>query len=260
MSVIHPTAIVHPRAQIAASVEIGPYCVIDEHVSIDADTVLAPHVRITGHTQLGKHNRIGSFSVLGGMPQDKKYAGEPTRLQIGDHNTIFEYVTMSTGTAQDQGLTQLGSHNWIMAYVHIAHDCVLADHCIMSNNAQLAGHVQMGDYAILGGMAGVHQFCRIGAHAMIGAKSLIVQDVAPFITVSGMPAKAFGLNAEGLTRRGFSAESIKKLKQAFKHIYQSGALLKEAIASLESDPAWMADAHCQALLAFIKAPGRGLLR
>jgi UDP-N-acetylglucosamine acyltransferase len=257
---IHATAIIHPKAQLASNVTVGPFCVIDEHVQIASGTVLKSHVHLTGHTTIGADNSIGSFSVLGGAPQDKKYAGEPTRLVIGERNTIFEYVTMSTGTVQDQSLTSVGSDNWIMAYCHIAHDCVLGNHTVLSNNAQLAGHVKLGDHAIVGGMAGVHQFCRVGPHAMIGAKSLITQDVSPYITVAGMPAKTYGLNAEGLSRRGFTAESIALLKQAFKTIYKSGNTLAEAIGQLEQNAEMQADNNVTAWLNFLKAPGRGLLR
>ena len=210
---IHPTALVHPGARLANGVEFGAYSIIGEHVEIGAGTRIGPHVVIAGHTRLGESNRVFQFCSLGEEPQDKKYAGEPTRLEIGDHNVIREFCSFNVGTAQDVGVTRLGDHNWIMAYVHLAHDCQVGNHTIFANNATLAGHVQVGDYAILGGFTGVHQFCRVGAHVITGIASVVRQDIPPFLTVAGNPLTPFGINSEGLKRRGYSSESLAALKQ-----------------------------------------------
>ena len=214
MAEIHATAIIASGAQLADDVSIGPYSVIGEHVEIGSGTRIGAHAVITGHTRIGQHNQIFHFVSLGEAPQDKKYAGEPTRLEIGDHNVIREFCTFNTGTVQQQGVTTIGSHNWIMAYVHIAHDCVIGDHTIFANNASLAGHVEIGDWAILGGFTGVHQFCKIGAHVMTGISSVVFKDIPPFIMVAGQPAAPHGLNSEGLKRRGFSADTLGVLKRA----------------------------------------------
>jgi UDP-N-acetylglucosamine acyltransferase len=255
---IHPTAIVHPGARLGANVEIGPYAVIGEHVEIGDDCTVGPHAVITGHTRLGRGNRVFQFTSLGEEPQDKKYAGEPTRLEIGDHNTIREFCTFNTGTAQDEGVTRVGSHNWIMAYVHIAHDCQVGDHTVFANNATLAGHVQVGDHAILGGFTGVHQFCRVGAHVMIGIASVIRQDVPPFLTIAGSPAAPFGINSEGLKRRGFSAEALAALKRAYKTLYRSGLGLEEARAAIAAEAGTLPE--LQPLADFLAIPGRGIIR
>jgi len=193
---------------------------------------VGPHVVITGHTRLGEGNRVFQFCSLGEEPQDKKYAGEPTCLEIGDDNVIREFCTFNIGTAQDVGATRLGDHNWIMAYVHIAHDCQVGHHTVFANNATLAGHVHIGDYAILGGFTGVHQFCRVGAHVITGIASVVRQDIPPFITVAGNPLAPFGINSEGLKRRGYSAEALAALKRAYKTLYKSGLSLAEAHASI----------------------------
>jgi UDP-N-acetylglucosamine acyltransferase len=229
---IHPTAIVHPGARLAAKVSVGAYSVIGEHIEIGEGTTVAAHVVIEGHTRIGRDNRIFQFASLGGEPQDKKYRGEPTRLEIGDRNTIREYCTFSTGTEQDAGTTRVGSDNWIMAYVHIAHDCQIGSHTIFANNAQLAGHVHVADWAILGGFTGVHQFVKIGAHAMTGGGTILFQDLPPYVTVAGNPAKPYGINAEGLRRRGFSDAAIAAIRSAYKTVYRSGLGLAEAQASL----------------------------
>ncbi|NOT99346.1 MAG: acyl-ACP--UDP-N-acetylglucosamine O-acyltransferase, partial [Sideroxydans sp.] len=211
----HSTAIIHPNARLADDVEVGAYSIIGEHVEIGAGTVIGSHVVINGHTRIGQHNRIFQFCSLGEIPQDKKYANEPTRLEIGDHNTIREFCTFNLGTAQDGGVTRVGNHNWIMAYVHLAHDCQVGNHTIFANNAQLAGHVEVHDYAILGGFTVVHQFVKIGAHIITGMGTILLQDVPTYMLVSGNPSAPHGINSEGLKRRGFSSASIMSIKRAY---------------------------------------------
>jgi UDP-N-acetylglucosamine acyltransferase len=258
MAAIHPTAIVHPAARIAADVEIGAYTIIDEHVEIGAGSRVGPHAVITGHTRIGCGNRIFQFVSLGEQPQDKKYADEPTRLEIGDNNVIREFCTFNTGTIQDAGVTRIGNDNWIMAYVHVAHDCVIGDHCIFANNASLAGHVSVQDYAILGGFTGVHQFCRIGAHVITGIASVIRQDVPPYFTVAGSPAAPHGINAEGLKRRGYSAAALSAIKRAYKTLYKSGLGLSDAQAAIAADAAQQPE--LQLLADFLAISGRGIIR
>lgn len=255
---IHPTAIVHPAARIGRNVRIGAYSLIGEHVEIGDDCDIGPHVVITGHTRIGKGNRIFQFASLGEVPQDKKYAGEPTRLEIGNGNTIREFCTFNSGTVQGLGVTRIGDDNWIMAYVHIAHDCVVGNHTVFANNASLAGHVTVGDYAILGGFTGVHQFCRIGAHVMTGIASVVRQDVPPYVTVSGNPAMPHGINSEGLRRRGFDATAISAIKRAYRLLYRTGLSLAEARAAIAAE----AEAHPElTLLAeFLAVSGRGIIR
>ena len=235
MSKIHPTAIVDPQAELDSSVEVGPYSIIGPNVRIGARTVVGPHVVIEGHTTIGEDNKFFQFCSIGAAPQDKKWKGEPTRLEVGNGNTIREFVTFNLGTAQDEGVTRLGDDNWISAYVHLAHDCQVGSHTIFSNNAQLAGHVHVGDHAILSGYAGVHQFCKIGAHAFIGMYTSLTQDVPPFVMVSGNPAAARGVNIEGLKRRGFTRAQIDGIRAAYKHLYRSGLTLEEAKAALEQE-------------------------
>lgn len=229
---IHSTAIVHPNAVIADDVAIGAFSVIDANVEIGAGTQVGHHCVITGHTRIGRENRILHFVSLGEMPQDKKYRGEPTRLEIGDRNTIREFCTFNVGTAQDAGVTRLGSDNWIMAYVHLAHDCQVGNNTIFANNAQLAGHVHVHDYAILGGFTTVHQFCRVGAHCITGLNSVIVHDVPPYVTVGGNPTSPHGINTEGLRRRGFSPTAIDGLRRAYRTLYRSGLTLDDARSAL----------------------------
>jgi UDP-N-acetylglucosamine acyltransferase len=231
----HPTAIIHPGAKLADDVQVGPYSIIGEHVEIGAGTVIGPHVVITGHTTIGKHNQIFQFCSLGEVPQDKKYAGEPTRLEIGDHNVIRESCTFNLGTVQDRGVTSVGSHNWIMAYVHIAHDCVVGNHTIFANQSTLAGHVIIDDYVILGGFTGVHQFCRVGESVITGIAAVVRQNVPPYLTVSGTPAAPHGINAEGLKRRGFSPEAILAVKRAYKTLYRNGLSLEQARVTIAAD-------------------------
>jgi UDP-N-acetylglucosamine acyltransferase len=231
---IHPSAIVDPQAELDASVSVGPYAVIGPQVRIGAGSSIGAHCVIEGRTTIGCDNRIFPFAALGAIPQDKKYAGEPTELQIGDRNTIREFCTFNIGTAQDTGITRVGSDNWIMAYVHIAHDCRVGDQTILANNATLAGHVQVGDWVIVGGLTGIHQFVQIGAHAMIGFASAVSQDVPPFMMVDGNPLAVRGFNAEGLRRRGFSAERIAAVKQMHRLIYRNGNTLEQARADIDA--------------------------
>ena len=255
---IHPTAIVHPNAKLGGNVEIGAYTLVDEHVEIGDATRIGPHAVITGHTRIGRGNRIFQFVSLGEEPQDKKYAGEPTRLEIGDRNTIREFCTFNTGTAQDKGVTRIGDDNWIMAYVHIAHDCEVGNHAIFANNASLAGHVHVDDYAILGGFTGVHQFCRVGAHVITGIASVVRQDIPPFITASGNPAAPHGLNSEGLKRRGFSSEALAALKRAYKTLYKSGLGLNEAADAIAQEADQQPE--LRPLADFLRVTGRGIVR
>jgi UDP-N-acetylglucosamine acyltransferase len=229
----HPTAIIHPNAKLADDVQVGAYTIIGEHVEIDAGTTIGPHVVINGHTRIGKNNRIFQFSSLGEIPQDKKYANEPTRLEIGDNNTIREFCTFNLGTVQDGGVTRIGNNNWIMAYVHLAHDCHVGNNTIFANNAQLAGHVLVDDYAILGGFTVVHQFCQIGAHVITGMGTILFQDIPPYVTVSGSPAAPHGINSEGLKRRGYSSAAVMAIKRAYKTLYRSGLSLEEAKAAIK---------------------------
>jgi UDP-N-acetylglucosamine acyltransferase len=258
MTRIHPTAIVDPNARIADGVEIGAYSLIGANVEIGANTVVGPHVVIDGHTKIGVENRIFQFCSIGAAPQDKKYAGEDTRLEIGDRNTIRESCTFNLGTVQDGGVTRVGNDNWIMAYVHVAHDCMIGNNVIFANSVQLAGHVHVGDYAILGGLSGVHQFVRIGAHSMAGMTTSLAQDLPPYVMVSGNPAHTHGINSEGLKRRGFSAEGIAALRRAYKTLYKSGLRLEEARAALAAEQ----ETHpeLRPLVEFISVSGRGIVR
>jgi len=226
---VHPTAVISDKASIANNVEIGPYAVIGDDVEIGSGTRIGSHVVVSGPTTIGVDNHIYQFASIGDDPQDKKYAGEPTRLIIGDHNTIREYCTVSRGTVQDQGVTRLGDENWIMAYVHIAHDCVIGNKCIMANNATLAGHVHVGDWAIFGGFSGAHQFCIVGPHAFLGMYAGVNRDVPAYTVVSGQPAVPKGINTEGLKRRDFDAEQIRNIKNAYRIVYRQGKKLAEAI-------------------------------
>lgn len=258
MSSIHSTAIVHRGAQLAADVEVGAYTVIGEHVEIEAGTRIGPHAVITGHTRIGRDNRIFQFVSLGEAPQDKKYAGEPTRLEIGNGNTIREFCTFNCGTVQDAGVTRLGDANWIMAYVHLAHDCQIGNNTIFANNSQLAGHVKVGDYAILGGFTAVHQFCHIGAHSITAIGTVVLQDIPPFVTASGNTAEPFGINSEGLKRRGFSADAIAGIKRAYKTLYKSGLGLEDAKREIATQAADCAE--LQMLLDFLSRSTRGIIR
>ncbi len=262
MTRIHSTAQVDPRAQLDASVEVGAYSIIGPDVVIGAGTRVGPHVVIDGHTSIGRDNVFYQFSSIGAAPQDKKYAGEPTRLEIGDRNTVREFCTFNRGTAQDVGVTRLGNDNWIMAYVHLAHDCQIGNHTIFANNAQLAGHVHVGDWAIMGGHSGVHQFCKIGAHAMVGMFSSITQDVPPYVILNGNPAAPHGINIEGLKRRGFTREAIGALRNAYRLLYKSGLTLDEAKAAIAAEEQGDPDsaAHLKLLRDFLDGVTRGIVR
>jgi UDP-N-acetylglucosamine acyltransferase len=255
---IHPSALVHSGAKLAADVEVGPYAIIGEHVEIATGTRVGSHTVISGHTRIGRNNRIFHHVVLGEIPQDKKYADEPTRLEIGDGNVIREFCAFHTGTVQDNGVTRLGDHNWVMAYVHLAHDCMVGNDIILANCAQLAGHVHVGDGAVVGGMTGVHQFCRIGAYAMTGAGSVVLADVPPYVMAMGNTAEPHGINAEGLRRRGFSAEAINAIKRAYKTLYKSGLSLEEAKKALREQAATMPE--LAVLVEFLESSKRSIVR
>jgi UDP-N-acetylglucosamine acyltransferase len=254
----NPTAQVDPKAELAADVEIGAYSVVGKDVQIGAGTVVGPHVVITGRTTIGKRNRIFQFASIGDIPQDRKYGGEPTALTIGDDNVIREYVSIHTGTAQDRGTTTIGDRNWLLGYVHIAHDCSIGNDTTFSNNSQLAGHVTVDDFATLGGFTGVHQFCRVGMHAMVAAGSIVLKDVPPFITVSGYPAKPAGTNNEGLRRRGFAAGEIAAVRRAYKLLYREGFSLADAKEKLAA--AAVEQPVLAPLVAFLEETGRGIVR
>lgn len=255
---IHPTALVHEGAKLAPDVSVGPYSIIGEHVEIGAGTTIGPHVVIQGHTTIGRDNQIFQFSSLGEVPQDKKYAGEPTRLEIGDRNVIREFCTFNCGTAQDVGVTRVGNDNWIMAYVHLAHDCQIGNNTIFANNAQLAGHVGVGDYAILGGFTVVHQFVQIGAHSITAMGTIVLQDIPPYVTAAGNTAKPYGINSEGLKRRGFSSDALAALKRAYKTLYKSGLTLEQAKQSLAEQRAECPE--IQPIVDFLEISSRGIIR
>jgi len=262
MTSVHATAIVEPSAELAPSVTVGPYAVIGARVRVGEGTTIGAHCVIEGPTTIGRDNRIFPHAALGGAPQDMKYRDEPTELHIGDRNTIREFCTFNRGTTQDVGITRIGDDNWIMAYVHIAHDVQLGNRTILANNATLAGHVHIGDWVIVGGLTGVHQFCKIGAHAMTGFQSHVSQDVPPFMMVSGNPLGVHGFNVEGLRRRGFSRERIGLVKQMHKLLYRDGLTLeqsKAAIATLAGSIEG-GDADVTMLLEFLAASTRGIAR
>lgn len=265
MAAIHPTAIVDSSAQLASDVQVGANAIIGAGVRIDSGSVIHPFAQVIGNATLGRNNTIHSHCVIGGPPQDKKYKGEPTRIEIGDGNTFRECCTVNLGTVQDVGVTRIGNDNWIMAYVHIAHDCQVGSHTIMANATQLGGHVHVGDWAILGGITGVHQFVKIGAHAMTGAGTTLTQDLPAYVMATGNPASAHGINAEGLKRRGFSESQIAALRRAYKVVYKSGVTLAEAIKVLSS-PTEMSlsspEDHAVVLVLrdFLGAVSRGIVR
>jgi len=262
MTRIHPTAIVDPAAELAADVVVGPFAVIGAGVVIGGGTEVGAHAVVEGPTTIGRDNRIHAHAVLGGAPQDMKYRGEPTSLVVGDRNTIREFCTFNRGTAQDAGVTRVGDDNWIMAYVHLAHDVQLGSRCILANSATLAGHVHVGDWAIVGGLTGVHQFCHIGAHAMTGFQSHVSQDVPPFMTVSGNPLAVHGFNAEGLRRRGFSRDRLALVKRMHRLLYRDGLTLEAARAAIEGLRGSVdgGDADIALVLDFLAASTRGIVR
>jgi UDP-N-acetylglucosamine acyltransferase len=259
---IHPTALVSSGAELDSTVTVGPYAVIGDGVCIGAGTTIGAHSVIEGPTTIGRDNRIFTHAALGAAPQDMKYRGEPTQLSIGDRNTIREFCTFNRGTAQDVGVTRIGDDNWIMAYVHIAHDVQLGSRAILANNATLAGHVHIGDWVIVGGLTGVHQFCKIGAHAMTGFQSHVSQDVPPFMMAAGNPLSIAGINAEGLRRRGFSKERVALVKQMHRLVYRDGLTLdnaKAAVAALRGSVEG-GDVDVNMLLDFLAASTRGIAR
>ena len=262
MANIHPTAIVESGAELDDSVCIGAYAIVRAQVRIGAGTSVGPHAVIEGRTTIGRDNRVFQFSSIGADPQDKKYAGEPTELHIGDRNTIREFCTFNIGTAQDAGVTRIGSDNWIMAYVHIAHDCQLGNDIVLANNATLAGHVHLGDHVFIGGLTGVHQFVKIGAHAMAGFSSAVTQDVPPFMTVDGNPLAVRGFNAVGLRRRGFDAGRLATVKQMHRLLYRSGLTFDEASAAIAALAVEMPHAAADVALMseFLAQATRGIVR
>jgi UDP-N-acetylglucosamine acyltransferase len=255
---IHPTAVVDANAKLGKGVKVGPYTVIDANVEIGEGTEIGAHNVITGNTRIGRDNRIYHFCSIGEANQDKKYRGEPTRVEIGDRNTIREYVSINRGTVQDQGVTRLADDNWIMAYVHIAHDCMVGSNTVFANNASLAGHVQVGDWVTLGGFVGAHQFVKIGAHVMAGATTLLLQDVPPYVTIAGNPAAPRGINSEGLKRRGFTPETIAALKQAYRTLYRSKLSLEEACTELDKQAVQAPEIRL--LIDFLETSTRGIVR
>ena len=255
---IHPTALIDPRAQLGIGVSVGAYSVIDGDVEIGDGTTIGHHAVITGHTRIGRDNRIFHFVSLGEANQDKKYQGEPTRLEIGDRNTIREYCSFNRGTVQDGGVTRIGDENWLMAYVHVAHDCQVGNRTTIANCTQLAGHVHVGDWATLGGFTGVHQFVKIGAHVMCGVSSVVLMDIPPYVTAGGNPLTAVGINAEGLKRRGFTPEQIANIKRAYKTLYRSGLTFAEAKAVLATEAATLHE--LEILADFLSASTRGIVR
>jgi len=255
---IHPTAIIHPGAQLAENVSIGPYSVIGEYVKIGSGTTVASHVVIEGWTELGCDNQVYQFASIGANPQDLKYAGQETYLKIGDRNRIREFTTLNRGTAEGGGITTIGNDNLFMAYSHVAHDCLIQDHAILANGATLAGHVEIESAAILGGLSAVHQFCRIGCHTMISGGAMVAQDVPPYTVAQGDRAKTMGLNLIGLKRRGFSEEAIRGIKKAYRLVFRSGMRLEDALAKIadEIDTTPELD-H---FVTFIKESQRGIAR
>jgi UDP-N-acetylglucosamine acyltransferase len=255
---IHPTALIDPKARLAKGVEVGPYSIVGPQVEIGEGSWIGAHVVLDGRTRIGRNNRIFHFASIGGPPQDKKYGGEDSTVDIGDGNTIREYVTINRGTELDKGATRVGDDNWIMAYVHFAHDCQVGSHTIFANACQLAGHVVVGDWAILGATTLVHQFVHIGAHAFTGMGSFLPQDLPPYVTAAGNTARPFGINSEGLKRRGFSAAAISGLKSAYRTLYRSGLGLEDARRALEEQAAGCPEVR--PILDFLQHSTRGILR
>ena len=261
-SLRHPTAIIHPNAKLADDVKVGPYSIIGEHVEIGAGTIIGPHAVIDGHTSIGKGNHIFQFSSIGEIPQDKKYKGEPTQLIIGDNNTIRESCTLNLGTVQDGGITSIGNDNWIMAYVHVAHDCHIADHNVIANSVQFAGHVTVGNHTLIGGMSGVHQFVRIGDFAMIGFQTRLSQDLPPFVTAVGNPAEAKGPHQEGPRRAGYSAPRVDMLKLMYRTLYRAGSSFDTAKKEIDELRGQVpeADVDIENMLTFLNHASRGIVR
>jgi UDP-N-acetylglucosamine acyltransferase len=255
---VHPTAIVAPQVQLGEGVEVGAYSVVEAGVEVGDRTWIGAHVVVAGLTRLGADNRIHPFASIGGAPQDKKYKGEPTRLEIGDRNVIRECVTLNRGTLKDQGVTRIGSDNLFMAYSHVAHDCLVGNQCVLANNATLGGHVHLGDWVIMGGLSGIHQFCKVGAHAFIANNAAVTRDVPPYVMAVGQPAAAHSVNAEGLKRRGYTAEQIRNIRNAFRLLYRSGLKLAEAEAQLKELVG--AQPEIAALVEFLPTSTRSIVR
>lgn len=255
---IHPQAIIDARAQLGRDVHVGAFSIIGADVEIGDGTWVGPHVVINGPTRIGKNNKIYQFCSLGEAPQDLKFGGESTRLEIGDGNTLREACTFSRGTAGGGGVTRVGNNNFFMAYVHIAHDCHVADHTVFANNASLAGHVTVGDHAILGGFTGIHQFCRVGAHCMTGIATISFKDIPPYVLAAGNTAQPHGLNLRGLKRRGFSEDAVETLKRAYKLLYRSGLALEAALAQIDALGATHAEVRHFA--DFVRNTERGIIR
>lgn len=262
MAQIHPTAIVDPQAQLHESVTVGPFTTIGPNVRIGEGTTVGSHCTIEGHTTIGASNRIYQFASLGADPQDKKYKGEPTQLIIGDGNTIREFTTFNTGTVQDNGITQVGDGNWIMAYVHVAHDCIIGHDNVIANGVQFAGHVLVGNHTLIGGMSGVHQFVRIGDFAMCGFQTRLSQDLPPFVMAAGNPAEAQNVHQEGPRRRGYSPERLSALKQMYKLLYRKGLTLEAARQEIEAlkGQAPEAVSDIDMMLTFLAQAQRGIVR
>jgi UDP-N-acetylglucosamine acyltransferase len=260
---IHPTAIIAPGARLAQGVRVDAYSIVGEHVEVGEGCIIGPHCVIDGHTTIGPNNHFYRYCSIGGIPQDKKYRGEATRLDIGQGNTFREFVTVNTGTAQDVGVTRIGDDNWIMAYVHIAHDCQIGNHTVIANGVQLAGHIHIGDWVVLGGLSALHQFVRIGAHAMIGGTSSIRQDIPPYVIGAGDPFRPVGVNTEGLSRRGFSAQAVSALKECYKLLYRRKLNVDEAVAGmreLQANQPHDVQSAVQVLVDFLTASSRGIAR
>jgi UDP-N-acetylglucosamine acyltransferase len=258
MSEVHRTALVDPAARLGKGVTVGPYSVIGPKVEIGEGTWVGAHVVLDGRLRIGRNNKIFHFASLGAPPQDKKYGGEDTAVEIGDGNTIREYVTINRGTTFDAGVTRVGNDNWIMAYVHFAHDCQIASHAVFANACQLAGHVTVGDWAIFGATTLVHQFVHIGAHAFTGMGTYLPQDLPPFVTAAGNMARPYGINSEGLKRRGFTPEDIAALKRAYRTLYRRGLALADARRELEAQIAECV--HVRDLVEFLDRSKRGIIR
>jgi UDP-N-acetylglucosamine acyltransferase len=260
-SLIHPTALIDSSAELDSSVKVGAYSRIGPNVQIGPETEIGSHCVVDKNTRMGRGNKVYQFASIGADPQDKKYANEPTWLEMGDHNTIREFVTLNRGTVQDKSLTKIGSHNWIMAYAHVAHDCVLGDQIVLANTVNLAGHVEVGDWAILGGYTGVHQFCKVGAHTMTGVSTVILHDLPPFVMAMGNTAEAHGINSEGLKRRGFDTERINRIRRAYKTLYKSGLTFEQAKQALAEEAKGEGDwQDIHFLLDFLSRVTRGIVR
>ncbi len=256
MALIHPTAVIDPRAKLGVNVSVGAFTIIDGDVEIGDNSSIGHHAVLTGHTTIGRDNRLYHFVSIGEANQDKKYQGEPTRLVIGNNNTIREYCSLNRGTVQDKGVTTIGDNNWLMAYVHVAHDCIVGSNTTIANCTQLAGHVEVGDWATLGGFTGVHQFVKIGVHVMCGVSSVVLMDIPPYVTCGGNPLAAAGINAEGLKRRGYTPEQIANVKRAYKILYRSALSFADAKMALANETS----SEIVALTRFLAASTRGIVR